>query len=161
MSSTSTPRITRCSRCARCALSPFAPQTPVRAPHPFLFFRSPPTRSFPFLFARAARQGAPQGRGGRANAAREDGQLAAEVEHVQVIGARVAERAREPVVKQSNNLRDEKLEKSSRVRCFLHASRKDVKRRHGRSGGFCRSRGGLLRCDVKVGEITNYAAQRT
>ena len=44
-----------------------------------------------------------------------------------MIGARVAERAREPVVKQSNNLRDEKLEKSSRVRCFLHASRKDVK----------------------------------
>jgi hypothetical protein len=51
------------------------------------FFRSPLTRTAS-LFARAARQGAPQGRGGRAHVAREDGQLPAEVEHVQVIGVR-------------------------------------------------------------------------
>lgn len=64
---------------AVCALAVRAADTRPRASHLFFFFRSPPTRSFPFLFARAARQGAPQGRGGRAHATRKDGQLAAEV----------------------------------------------------------------------------------
>jgi hypothetical protein len=43
-----------------------------------------------------------------------------------VIGARVAERVREPVVKQSNNLRRETRKVVSR-RIFLHGSRKRVK----------------------------------